>query len=74
MIDSQKYLNRFPEIKALLDRETPENRLPFTSVVAVATSVPIIVVVHYYGQLYGFTQEVNDKLESLRKFYKTDVK
>jgi len=74
MLDSQKYKNRFDEIKALLDREKPEDRLRFTSIVAVATSVPIIVVVHYYGQLYSFTDEVNDKLTSLKAIYKTDVK
>lgn len=74
MLDSQKYKNRFDEIKALLDREKPEDRLRFTSIVAVATSVPIIVVVHYYGQLYGFTDDVNDKLTSLKAFYQTDVK
>jgi ABC-type molybdate transport system ATPase subunit len=74
MLDSKKYINRFDEIKALLDRQKPQDRLQFTSEVAVATSVPILVVTHYYGQLYGFTDDVIDKLNYLKKFYNTDVK
>lgn len=74
MLDSDKYINRFDEVKALLDRQKPEDRLEFTSEVAVATSVPILVVVTYYGQIYGFTHDVMIKLAYLKHFYRTDVK
>jgi len=38
--------------------------------IAVATMVPILVVCQYMGEIYGFTPELEDKMDKLKYFYK----
>jgi exopolysaccharide biosynthesis predicted pyruvyltransferase EpsI len=54
----------------------PENeRLDHIGIVSVVTNVPIIVVCNYYGEVFGFNNQLNDFITELCTFYKvTEVK
>lgn len=40
-----------------------------TSTMSVASGVPIIAICYFYGQLYGYTPELQDQINNLIKFY-----
>ena len=48
---------------------THNERMEFIGMLAVSTDVPIIIVCCYIGELYGFTDDLNQKIEDLKKFY-----
>lgn len=68
-IDLNKYRVNIPVIKAWIKQKHGQNPIDFASELAVATNVPIIVVFHYIGEIIGFSDELNDKIEKLKKFY-----
>ncbi len=71
-LDASKYTINIPSIKMLLDDKSEADRLEFIGNVAVYSGVPIIVVCHYVGLLYGYSNELLDKIERLKAFYQVD--
>lgn len=71
-IDANKYRINVKAIKLMLDKKKPEERFSHIGKVALASGVPIIIVCYYVGELYGFTDELNQKIDRLKKFYTVD--
>jgi hypothetical protein len=66
-----------PVVKIFCDRNKRDaaNAVPVHELlgrIAVATSCPIIAVGYYVGELYGFSDELNEKLRKLEEFYRID--
>ncbi len=60
-----------PTIKAWIDAKggTPVDH---AGELALASQCPIVCVVHYIGELYGYTPEVDRLLTELLEFYKPE--
>lgn len=69
-LDLDKYRVNIAPIKMLLDTKEPEDRVKFISAIAVSTGCPIVAVCHFVGELYGYTAELEEKIDLLSKFYK----
>jgi hypothetical protein len=61
-----------PVIKSWCDAKggDPKSHIPE---LALSTSCPIVVVGYLVGELYGFTQELDNYLRRLERFYKCEV-
>jgi hypothetical protein len=71
ILNANDYRINIKSIKLLFDtKEEYSKKLDFIGSVAIATAVPIVVVCYYMGELYGFTDELNAKIDRLRQFYK----
>lgn len=68
-LDADKYRVNVSMIKLLLDDKTPKERIEYLGNLAVMTSVPIIIVAAYTGELYGFTDEIDSIISRLMEFY-----
>lgn len=68
-LDADKYRINIPNIIYLTKDQTPEERIKYLGRVAVATSVPIIIVCTYIGEVYGFSDELNALVDRLKLFY-----
>lgn len=68
-IDLDKYRASIPAIKRFLDNKPTDKRQEYIGEAAVVTGCHIIAVCHYYGELYGYTPELIERLASLMKFY-----
>lgn len=71
-LDAEKYRINIPLIKLLLERKEPHEIVPYIGAIAVATDVPILVVCHYIGEIYGFSGELLALIERLKDFYQVD--
>lgn len=40
--------------------------------IALSTNCPIVVVNYYIGELYGFTESLNNTIKGLEMFYKVE--
>lgn len=56
-------------IAYLTKDKTMEEIVDFIGVIAISTGVPIIIVGHYLAELYGYTPELIDIINKLKKFY-----
>jgi len=68
-LDADAYRVNIPSIRLMTEDKTPAERLEYIGNLAVATGVPIIIVLTYIGELYGFSPEIDAKLETLKAFY-----
>jgi hypothetical protein len=72
VLNCDSYRVNVPDIEALSQKKTPEERIKQIGTLAVITGVPIIVVCHYLGELWGYTPELTARIEKLMEFYKVD--
>lgn len=72
MLDANSYRNNIKFIDDICKNKTEERRLKDLTIVAQACGVHIILVTCYIGELYGFTDAVKNKIDSLKKFYKIE--
>lgn len=72
IVDCDKYRINETSIRKLTETKTDAERVEMTGKLAVATGVPIIVVVCYLGEMYGFTEGLNRHLKNLIAFYHVD--
>lgn len=56
-------------IIGLTKDKSPEEIYELVSTVTIASGVPIIVVLYYLIELYGFDKKLYDKIVRLKKFY-----
>lgn len=68
-LDANIYRLNTKSIELLTIEKTPQERMEFIGNLAIITGVPIIVVACYMGELYGFTDELNNKIKRLMDFY-----
>ncbi len=74
-LELDAYRIQVPYIKRWLDNRPNYVFKDEVGAIALATNTPIIVVSHFIGELYGFTDEILNKIESDKKFYRiTKVK
>lgn len=69
-LDCDQYRINVVSIKALMDPKSDKERTEFISSLAIITGVPIIIVCHYVGELYGFTDALEARIGRLKHFYK----
>jgi hypothetical protein len=70
VINLDHYRTNIPAVKRHCDgflKEMSVDRC--VTEIAISTHCPCIVIAHYVGELYGFTDEVNDVIDRLTKFY-----
>lgn len=68
-LDANIYRLNTKSIELLTIEKTPQERMEFIGNLAIITGVPIIIVACYMGELYGFTDELNNKIKRLMDFY-----
>jgi hypothetical protein len=69
-LDLDKYRIQLPYIKAWIETRPDYIFKNEVGAIALATSVPIIVVSHFIGELFGYTDEVLAKIQSDMAFYR----
>jgi len=69
VLDANSYRVNTATIRLLTEDKSPKERLNYAGNISIVTNVPIIVVVCYLGEMYGFSDELNEKLASLMSFY-----
>lgn len=69
ILDASRYRLQIPYIIGLTKNKTTEELLKYSSIVAIAAGVPIIVVLYYFIELYGFDVELYNKIGRLKQFY-----
>ncbi len=69
IIDCNHYILSKQDVKNLMSDKTHEERLEHIGMTAVATSVPIIVVCCFVGQMWGFTDDLKRQIARLVSFY-----
>lgn len=72
VLDANAYRVNIPSIRLLTEDKTPSERIKYSGNIAVATGVPIIIVLVYIGEIYGSSQELHSQIASLMKFYSVD--
>jgi hypothetical protein len=77
-IDLSKYNCHLPWMKKFMDkeRETPGfDRSKNMGMYSATSHVPIIAVMHLYGELYGYDDELKEDINFVAKFYRyTEIK
>ena len=71
-IDINKYRNNVTWIKNIIDRERQMasfDKKKSIGLLSSAGSIPLIAVMHFYGELYGFDEELKTSIKSVTKFY-----
>lgn len=63
------YRSNFNYIKTLYEQQKPEKIAPWVSLISVTTSIPVIVVYWYMGEIIGFTDEINTAISRLKGDY-----
>lgn len=71
-LDADTYRVNIPTIRVLTEDKTQAERIKLIGTIAVITHVPIIIVAHYIGEMYGVTEELKSLLNTLMKFYTID--
>jgi len=75
ILDADNYRVNIPAIQGLMKDKSEKERFEMIGTISVATGVPIIIVCCYYGELFGFSEPLNEMIERLKKFYGvTDVR
>ena len=69
VLDANTYRVNIPKIKWVLGGTPEEKRLDKATMLAAAYKVPIIVMLCYVGELYGFSDDLDISIEKLKKFY-----
>jgi len=69
MIDLDYYRINLPWIKSFLDAKPGWKYQEVVGWIAMGRDIPIIAVSYFIGELYGFTDEINAKIESDKRFY-----
>jgi len=69
-LDADNYRVNIPAIQQMLANKTSEKeRFEMIGTISVALGVPVIIVCNYYGELYGFSEQLHEMIERLKKFY-----
>jgi hypothetical protein len=68
-LDASRYRLQMTYIIGLTKDKTPEEIYDLVSIVTIASGVPIIVVLYYLIELYGFDKKLYDKIGRLKEFY-----
>ncbi len=53
-------------LKTMLDDRTPANRILYASNIAAGFHIPVLVVLNFIGEIYGFTDELDSAILSIR--------
>ena len=69
VLDADNYRVNVPAIQNMLKDKSEQERFDMLGTVSVALGVPIIIVCNYYGELFGFTEQLHEMIERLKKFY-----
>lgn len=70
ILNCDDYRISFKDVTMLLGMKPLEERFDHIGMVAVVTNVPIIVVCHYFGEVSGYNNQLNDFIAELCIFYK----
>lgn len=68
-LDADHYRVNVSAIKNMLKEKSDAERMEAIGVISVSTGVPIIVVCCYVGELFGFSEELKQRIETLKAFY-----
>jgi len=71
-LDASAYRLCIPFVEYLTKDKTPTERLEFIGNVAIACCCHIVIVGHYYAELYGYTPEIKAKIARDMLFYHID--
>lgn len=68
-LDCDKYRVNVEPIRSLVGDKVDPERTDFVGALSLSTGVPIIIVAHYLAELYGMSDVLTSKIETLTKFY-----
>lgn len=68
-LDVSLYKDSIPTIKRILANNEGKDLDDMLGLLSIATGIHILVIAYMYGQLFGFTEELNEKIKSLQEFY-----
>lgn len=68
-LDANDYRINVPYILNLTQDKNSEEIYDLIGSISVSTSVPIIIVCCYIGELYGFSNKLNAFIDRLKAFY-----
>lgn len=71
-LDPSQYLIQRPRIKDWFDNRKDSKFLEEVGPLALFTSLHIVLVSYFTGEIYGFTQEILDKMKRDMEFYQVD--
>ncbi len=69
IIDLDKTRKQKDWIKSMLDTKHQDDRYEQIGILAICAPCPVIAVCYYIGELYGFTPELDQKIQRLVDFY-----
>ena len=72
VIKKQNYLIQKPVVERMLNNNPDKDPYSLSGVIAVATGCHILVICEFIGELKGFSPQLVDKMERLRKFYNVE--
>lgn len=69
ILDALEYSVNISYVKAHLDARPGWKFSEEVGVLSIASGVPIIIVSHYIGELFGYTEEITSKIKRDMLFY-----
>jgi hypothetical protein len=69
VINLDKYRVNVPAVKVWMENRPDRDPIETLGELAVATNVPLIVIVYYAGELFGFSEELKQFSERIKEFY-----
>ena len=68
-LDINAYRINKPALQLFIEKWVGRNKYALCSEFSCYSAVPVIAVFVYYGELYGFDDELKNRIENAKKFY-----
>ena len=71
-INIDKYRANIPWIIKIFEKEKNKNtfdRAKICTDISVSSHIPLIAILYFYGEMYGFDQNLTDQINLIEKFY-----
>lgn len=69
-LELSRYRSSIPGILNIYNNNPDQSLGRRVTLAAVGTNVPVVACFHFIAETYGMTQEIQDNIDRLTKFYK----
>jgi hypothetical protein len=68
-LDVSRYKDSEPTLKRIIANNIDKELDDILQILSISTGIHILGIAYMYGNLYGFTEELNNKIKSFQNFY-----